>query len=218
MKIIQLLPQVCLVLVASACSPSASAIAEPVTVSAAAAPDKPWKDFPTRIVANLPDYVPQPSPALSTYGGLKDEPRAATGFFRSEKIGPRWWLIDPEGHRFINVGVVDVHIPAGSVAVNRNLREQFGTPAAWGAAVLEQLRSLGFNGTGGWSDDSVLRATAHPVVYTPIWNFMSEYGKIRGGTYQESGMLTRCDGTSFITFGVLPPSFFGCHKKRFNFY
>ncbi len=200
MKIIHRLPQIFFVFVASAClqgAPSAPVIAEPLMVSAAAAPDKPWKDFPTRIVANLPGYAPQPTPALSLYGGLKDAPRAATGFFRSEKIGSRWWLIDPEGHRFINIGVVDVHIPGGSVAVNRNLHEQFGTRVAWGTAVLDQLRSLGFNGTGGWSDDSVLRANAHPVVYTPIWNFMSEYGKIRGGTYQESGHIGYPKGCIF---------------------
>ncbi|MDH7569265.1 MAG: hypothetical protein QHJ73_06735, partial [Armatimonadota bacterium] len=43
------------------------------------------------------------------------------------------------------------------------------------------------NGTGAWSDNSALRATARPMVYTPIWNFMSTYGRKRGGTYQQPG-------------------------------
>lgn len=200
MKIFNCVPLVCLALVSFVSfwgAPTHSLAAEPLLVGAAAAPDKLWKDFPTRIVRNLPGYTVQPKRALSIYGGLKDTPRAATGFFRTEKSGARWWLIDPEGYHFLNVGVVDVHIPSGSAIVKASLLEQFGTPAAWAEAAITQLRDHGFNGTGGWSDDSVLRVTPQPIVYTPIWNFMSEYGKVRGGTYQESGHIGYPKGCIF---------------------
>ncbi len=39
------------------------------------------------------------------YGGFPDARRKATGFFRVEKIGDRWWLVDPEGCRFWSAGV-----------------------------------------------------------------------------------------------------------------
>lgn len=169
----------------------------PLLVSAAAAPDKPWKDFPTRVLANLPGYQTHTDESLSTYGGRTSDRRKATGFFRAEKSGRRWWLVDPEGYPYINVAVVDVHIPPGSAVVNTGLKEKFGTAAKWAEATVAQLRAHGFNGTGGWSDDAVLRATAHPMVYTPIWNFMSEYGKKRGGTYQESGHIGYPNGCMF---------------------
>src|SRR5262245_17856721 len=39
------------------------------------------------------------------YGGFGDGKRKATGFFRVEKIGDRWWFVDPEGCRFWSAGV-----------------------------------------------------------------------------------------------------------------
>jgi len=160
----------------------------PLMVSAARMkPDDPWLEYPTRDLGRLTGYVTHHDGELSIYGGLKSRTRPATGFFRTEKIDARWWLIDPEGHPFINVGVVDVHIQPGSAAVNENLRARFGTTAAWAAATTEFLRAHGFNGTGAWSDDAVLRAVPRPVAYTRIWNFMSAYGQRRGGTYQQPG-------------------------------
>ena len=49
------------------------------------------------------------------------------------------------------------------------------------------LRDNGFNGTGSWSDDALLRAAPTRLSYTPMWNFMSSYGKQRGGTTQQPG-------------------------------
>jgi hypothetical protein len=39
------------------------------------------------------------------HGGFAAGKRKATGFFRVEQIGGRWWLIDPEGCRFWSAGV-----------------------------------------------------------------------------------------------------------------
>ncbi len=40
------------------------------------------------------------------YGGWRTGPeRQATGFFRTEKIGRKWWLIDPDGHVFFSHGI-----------------------------------------------------------------------------------------------------------------
>ncbi len=48
-----------------------------------------------------------PKAAVSTcrYGGFAANKRKGTGFFRVEKIGERWWFIDPEGCRFWSAGV-----------------------------------------------------------------------------------------------------------------
>jgi hypothetical protein len=39
------------------------------------------------------------------FGGFAGDKRRASGFFRVEKIGERWWFIDPEGCRFWSAGV-----------------------------------------------------------------------------------------------------------------
>jgi hypothetical protein len=47
-----------------------------------------------------------PIPDADKYGGWKGGPQlAATGFFRTEKVDGRWWLVDPEGHLFFSLGI-----------------------------------------------------------------------------------------------------------------
>ena len=165
----------CLVVSLGAAEPAAS----PLVVSAAKVkPTNPWQDYPTRLVGNLPDYVSTQDGGLSTYGGSKTDRRAATGFFRAEKIGRRWWFIDPEGYPFIHMGVVDLKHPQG-----------LGTPQEWAAKTTGLLHAVGFNGAGAWSDTKLLRAAPQPVAYTMIWNFMSSYGRKRGGIYQQAGHM-----------------------------
>lgn len=41
----------------------------------------------------------------SKYGGWKAKRFAATGFFRTQYDGSRWWLVDPEGYAFLSAGI-----------------------------------------------------------------------------------------------------------------
>lgn len=41
----------------------------------------------------------------SRFGGWKAMRFAATGFFRTQHDGKRWWLVDPEGYAFLSTGV-----------------------------------------------------------------------------------------------------------------
>ena len=52
----------------------------------------------------------------SKFGGYKQYRVKATGFFRTEKIGDRWWFVDPEGYLFLSVGV-DCVSPGGGGTV-----------------------------------------------------------------------------------------------------
>ena len=49
----------------------------------------------------------QPGPKdWDPYGGSLAGPQLkATGFFRTEKVGPKWWLVDPDGHLFFSHGI-----------------------------------------------------------------------------------------------------------------
>ena len=49
--------------------------------------------------------APRNNLAPCRYGGFVAGKRQGTGYFRVEKIGERWWLVDPEGCRFWSAGV-----------------------------------------------------------------------------------------------------------------
>jgi hypothetical protein len=49
--------------------------------------------------------VPRSTIQACRYGGYATGRRKGTGFFRVEKIGARWWFVDPEGCRFYSAGV-----------------------------------------------------------------------------------------------------------------
>ncbi|MCS7804536.1 beta-agarase, partial [Pseudomonas aeruginosa] len=55
--------------------------------------------------AQLRDWERE-TPARDRFGGLLGGPVfEASGFFRTEKRGGRWWLVTPEGHPFWSLGV-----------------------------------------------------------------------------------------------------------------
>jgi hypothetical protein len=41
----------------------------------------------------------------SKYGGWKQKIFKATGFFRTQNDGKRWWFVDPEGYAFLSAGI-----------------------------------------------------------------------------------------------------------------
>jgi hypothetical protein len=53
------------------------------------------------------ELATRPGPAgWDTYGGWSGGPQLeATGFFRTEKIRGKWWLVDPEGRLFFSQGI-----------------------------------------------------------------------------------------------------------------
>jgi hypothetical protein len=61
----------------------------------------------------------------SRYGGTKTRTFKATGFFRTEHDGKRWWLVDPEGFGFFSVGLDSVR-PGEMAAVIPGTEPLFG--------------------------------------------------------------------------------------------
>lgn len=147
--------------------------------------DKKWKSEPTRLLSDVSGFRPS-EPPHSQYGGRTDRKSKATGFFRVEQQNGRWWLVDPEGCLMLSVGCC-------SVSLNRTengraaLQKKFGDEKAWAAQTLQLLAGNGFNTLACWSDAKRLTAATPRIPYTLILNFMSGYGKKRGGTYQKPG-------------------------------
>lgn len=183
----------------------------PLTVEVATAPGKPWKTMPVRTLADLPPLPPDP-PA-GKFGG-RGEPQAgpATGYFRTARLDGRWWFIDPEGRRFIHQGVSSVQM-IGTDGGREALARRHGSSEGWASDTGTLLHEHGFNGLGCWADDATLRPAATRLVYTKLWNFMSTYGKQRGGTYQKPGH-TGYPGECPFIFDPEFPAFCDGHARQ----
>ena len=163
--------------------------AEPLQVDVKRKPSDPeWKPRETWTLAQAAGFQARTEPAArSAYGGDLSMRTEAKGYFYAKRIADRWWLIDPEGHPFIHVGLCSVSPTTGSEKAKQAFELKFGTSETWAERTAAQLWANGFNGTGSWSQDELLRQAPRRLAYCPNWNFMSSYGKRRGGTFQKPG-------------------------------
>ena len=181
-----------LLLVDAGCAP---AQAHEAVVEAATKPGEPFVAKATRTLADLP-AIPEDGP-LDRFGGLQSKQGKATGFFRTEKIDGRWWLVDPEGGRFISRGMNSV-VPVPTRGGREALRKMFVDEPGWAAKTIGLLRAAGFNSTGAWSDHDLLRTVDPPLAECRLWSFMSSYGKKRGGTFMKPGHVGYPNDCPFI--------------------
>lgn len=54
----------------------------------------------------------------SVYGGDLGRKSQATGYFRVEKDGGRWWFVDPDGYRFLSNASTDIEPGGGGTVIN----------------------------------------------------------------------------------------------------
>ena len=150
----------------------------------ASKPGQPWKEIATRSLADLPEIAADAE--HDEFGGTPSAKAEKTGFFHTQKIGQRWWLVTPSGGLFISTGVnaiSQVDTKGGRVV----LKEKFGSFKNWATQTVQMLRTYGFNTAGAWSDAAALSGTTPKIAQTRLWSFMSGYGKKRGGTHMEAG-------------------------------
>jgi hypothetical protein len=188
------------------------AVSEPTTtvmVKSWTKPGQPIKEYPTRLLELLPGFTPRAVP-LSIYGGRADITWDAAGFVRVRHQGKRWWLVDPEGHPLLHVGVVSVSPGGNSQTAKAALAEKYGSAENWARAAAQLLRDHGFNGVGAWSDWARLRSTEPHLLYTCIWNFMSGFGKTLKITHQQPGHT----GYAGDCIPVFHPGFEGYCRQR----
>lgn len=160
----------------------------PLTVKAKKWKKQPeWTAYPTRALESLEGFKPgAKKTGLSPFGGRKDRKARATGFFRAEKIGNRWWLVDPAGCLTINAAVCSVG-PGGSDRAQAALKEKYGTPERWAEAATALLRDNGFTGTAAWSSGKLLRGVRRPLPYSSTLGFLSGFGKEKKLTTRQPG-------------------------------
>lgn len=135
--------------------------------------------------------LPLSSDYCSRFGGFLARRFSSTGFFRVEKKGETWWLVDPEGYAFWSAGMdcvrATVTVPSQGIervfaerppisdndqaafdALSYNLRRALGEDwyPRWKELTRRRLIRLGFNTVGNWSDPQFARACGIPRVHT----------------------------------------------------
>ncbi len=120
--------------------------------------------------------VPAPSAGRKTrWGGDPHEAGAAPPqryFHVAERDGV-FWLIDPDGGRFLSKGVNTVRYDQDQIQNTERIpyaeacKRKYGSRNVWRAAAAGRLSRWGFNTLGSWSDETVSTAGAVPLAVTP---------------------------------------------------
>ena len=150
----------------------------------------------SRLQSDADAPPPAPPPGLTRWGGSASLTFAATGWFRTQHDGRRWWLVDPDGGAFWSAGVDCVgpgeaalvtgnealcawlppqehwHGPGMFSWAVANLVRAFGEgwKAGWTNLTRRALVGMGFNTVGNWSDGEFARGSGLPYVW-PLAGF-----------------------------------------------
>ena len=101
------------------------------------------------------------STGLDRFGGWRKLTLAKTGFFHTQQIDGRWWLVTPEGNAFFSKGVDNVGYRPEAASSPKPPTD----PQAWATSAARQLREWNFNTVGAWS---VRELYGKGIVYAPV--------------------------------------------------
>jgi hypothetical protein len=114
-----------------------------------------------------------------------------SGFFRTQKIDGRHWLLDPDGKRFISKGVCSVRYDQDRIQGTKiapyaaSNDAKYGSVGAWREAAARRLFDLGFNSLGAWADAALADRSVdgQKLAYCPILDFGAGFvaDKTHGG-------------------------------------
>ena len=109
----------------------------------------------------------------TSWGGIADGHFRPGGYFRVGELDGIFWLIDPEGGRFLSKGVNTVRFDQDRIQNSERIPyveaclRKYGSQDAWRKAAAARLASWGFNTLGSWSDEAVASAAPAPLAVTP---------------------------------------------------
>jgi hypothetical protein len=110
-----------------------------------------------------------PAPPLARATPVRGE---ATGFFHTQQLGGRWWLVDPQGNLFFSTACNAVmHESYYSRHYSRWVAERYASEEAWRGYTLERLLAWGFNTDDGPTAGSGM-ARRRNVPYFAGWNLL----------------------------------------------
>jgi agarase len=119
------------------------------------------------------------------WGGVADGHFAPSGAFRVAQQRDVWWLVDPDGGRFLSKGVNHVRYDADTIRGTTRMpyaeacQRRYGDAGAWRRAAADRLQGWGFNTVGAWSDDRLSHAGAAPLARTVIADLGASFHRHR---------------------------------------
>jgi hypothetical protein len=147
-----------------------------------------WREEQIRSVANIEGYTPATQKEeLCEYGGYKNKKLGEeTGFFHTQKIDGRWWLVCPHGHLFWYFGCDNVdpdNMGEVTSASKSAYNQKFGSTSAWAQATKEMFADIGINSLGGWTNMDKFRNADAMMPYAPMYRFMESFYKAKRYSY-----------------------------------
>lgn len=107
------------------------------------------------------------------WGGIADGHFRPGGYFRVGQRDGVFWLVDPDGGRFLSKGVNTVRFDQDRIQNSERIpyaeacQRKYGNQDAWRGTAAARLASWGFNTLGSWSDEAVAAAGPVPLAVTP---------------------------------------------------
>ncbi|MFK7788072.1 MAG: hypothetical protein AB8C95_01095, partial [Phycisphaeraceae bacterium] len=145
-----------------------------------------WTPRDTVVLSSLPSYRFIKDSDLTPYGGSLKQASKATGYFHVKQINGAWWIIDPDGGRFISKGINSVYLnrtDRSKTAVDKS----FGNEARWARDTKRLLIKNGFNTLGCWSDMKRLDKSKVELPYTLYMKLMASFAREHGLARMGSG-------------------------------
>jgi agarase len=112
-------------------------------------------------LALLADAVRPQSPGSDRFGGWQQLTGTKSGFFHTQKIDGRWWLVTPDGNVFFSKGVDNVSYRPEAASSPKPP----ANPEEWATSAARQLRGWNFNTVGAWSAPELYQKG---IAYTPV--------------------------------------------------
>lgn len=158
-----------------------------------------YKSYKVRTLDTLKGFTPT-AHELDGYGGNKALKLTATGFFRTEKVGDRWFLVTPDGNAYFDAAMANVTASNASEEAKAAFKDLYGTNAVWAKKTAELLKENGFYSMGGWSKPHEINVGDEKLNYSEIIYFMSTYGEAYKLTADSAGHDTFINNNTIPVF------------------
>ncbi len=158
-----------------------------------------FRDFAATVSRHVPppEQAKRELPAYSVKGSgtISGE---QTGYFHTQKIGGKWWIIDPAGNAFFAVATDHVNYRAhwcqalGYSVHHRNVQAKYGSEQAWAESATARLVKWGFNTLGaGCHEPTRYQGLAH-TIFTSMGGHFCALGAEYRICYPENEKPTPC--------------------------
>ena len=125
------------------------------------------------------------------WGGIGGGTIQPSGYFCVAENDGIFWLVDPDGGRFLSKGVNTVCFDQDHILGSPRIpyaeacTRKYGSEAAWRVAAGARLAGWGFNTLGSWSDQRLEDSGSFALAVTPNLDLGMSFAWITNGKFKE---------------------------------